>query len=222
MKKMNMKNRKKLIAATSIVALATAGVLSAAVAAFALWNSEDVFAGGRTTAGDLNISYDGGTWRQVTPGVSAPASGTLEAGTDGFITMPGDVIEILVPVTTTLQGENLNATLQVAAQHQARTSIEAGLIAASYRIENANGVQIAPATGEAELGSPVHVPNLESSNEGITAQWTIVVTATVLGDYRWSTQRPSLDLSAWSLNGLDITLKQLREGAGFVTEGNEP
>ena len=211
-------HRKKLIVGAPIV---VAAVLSAAVAAFALWSAEDTFAGGRATAGNLSISYGDGTWRQVTPGVGALASGTLENGVEGFVSMPGDVVEIAIPVTTTLRGENLNATLSVATGPGASADIAAGLVSASYRVESAPGVKVAPASGEAQLGSPVRVPNLESSNAGITARWTIVVTVHVLGDYRWASQAPLLDLSSWSVDGIDVTLQQVREGQGFALEGGE-
>ncbi|WP_125098192.1 hypothetical protein [Leucobacter chromiireducens] len=211
-----MKYRTQLIAGASLAAV---GVIAAAGMAVALWKAEASFSGGAVTAGDLNVVTGAGTWEQITPGVTAPAHGTLSGGTAGFHSMPGDVIEISVPITTTMRGDNLNAALAVDTGAGATSDIEAGNISASYRIEDGAGAQVAPVTGEAQLGTPVRVPGLESSNAGVTADWTVVVTVSVLGDYRWTAEQPLLDLASWSVDGIDVELQQVREGAGFVTAG---
>lgn len=211
-----MQYRTQLIAGATIAAV---GVVGAAGLAFALWNAEDSFSGGSVAAGDLRVVTSPGSWAQVTPGVTAPATGTLAAGNEGFHTMPGDTVEIAVPITTTLQGENLNAELAVAAGSGAAPDIDAGIIAASYRVEDGSGAQVAPATGEAELGAPVTVPGLESSSAGVTADWTVVVTVQVLGEYRWTDMDPALDLASWAIDGIDVELHQVRSGAGFVSKG---
>ncbi len=206
--------RTRLIAGASAAAL---GVLGAAAAATALWNAEHGASGGSVTAGELDVAYGAGTWRQVTPGVTTPAGGTLAGGTDGFHSMPGDVIEMLVPITTTLRGENLNAVLSVETGAGAAEDIANGTVAASYRVEDGAGAQVAPASGEAELGTPVEVPGLVSSNAGETAAWTVVVTVRVLGDYRWTAIDPVLDLDEWTISGVDVTLDQVRSGDGFTS-----
>ncbi|MCW2289144.1 alternate signal-mediated exported protein [Leucobacter luti] len=211
-----MRYRTKLIVGAS---LAAAGVVATASMAVALWNANDRFSGGAVAAGDLNVRTSEGTWEQITPGVASPERGTLSGGTAGFTTMPGDVIEISVPITTTLQGENLNAELAVDTGAGAARDIAAGVVAATYRIEDSAGAQVAPATGEAPLGTPVRVPGLESSNAGSAAYWTVVVTVEVLGDYRWTSNAPTLDLESWSVDGIDVELQQVREGEGFVTAG---
>lgn len=205
--------RTKLIASAS---LATVGVLAAASMATALWNAEHSVSGARLTAGDLNVSYGSGTWKQVTAGVTTPAGGTLAGGTDGFHSMPGDVVEMIVPITTTLRGENLNATLSVETGAGAAQDIANGVVKASYRVEDASGTPVAPATGEAELGTPVEVPGLVSSNAGEVANWTVVVTVTVLGDYRWTELEPMLDLDRWAIDGVSVTLDQVRSGDGYA------
>ncbi|MFD5598833.1 hypothetical protein ACFWHR_02135 [Leucobacter sp. NPDC058333] len=209
-----MRYRTKLIAGTS---LAVAGVVSTVSMAVALWIANDTFSGGSVTAGELQVSASEAAWKQVTPGVASPQSGTLSGGTADFTTMPGDVIEISVPITTTLQGENLNAALAVDTGAGAASDIEAGLVSATYRIENSAGDQIAPAVGEAELGAPVRVPGLASSNAGVTANWTVFVTVQVLGDYRWTSEQPMLDLASWSVDGIDIELQQVRGGDADAT-----
>ena len=211
-----MQYRTKLIASASLAAI---GVLAAASMAVALWNANDTFSGGAVTAGDLEVRTGSGTWEQVTPGVVSPASGTLVGGTADFNTMPGDVIEISVPITTTLQGENLNAKLAVDTGAGAASDIEAGIVAATYRIEDGAGAQVAPVTGEAQLGVPMHVPGLESSSAGTSVNWTVVVTVEVLGDYRWSAKEPVLDLQSWGIDGIDVELQQVREGEGFAAAG---
>ncbi|QIM15206.1 hypothetical protein G7067_00305 [Leucobacter insecticola] len=178
------------------------------------------FVGGRVTAGDLNLVYGEGSWTQITPGVTQPASGALADGTDGFVTMPGDVIEIRIPITTTLRGDNLNAKLLVSAGSGADKDIADGVIAASYRVENQAGEQAAPEAGEAELGETVDVRGLVSSNDGVTAQWQVVVTVKVTADYRWTDAEPMLDLRQWVMGGVNISLEQVREGPGFTEAGD--
>ena len=211
-----MRHRTKLIAGTSLAAV---GVVASVGMAIALWNANDSFSGGSATAGDLSVNASEAAWAQVTPGVTAPASGTLSGGTAGFNTMPGDVIEISVPITTVLQGENLNAELAVDTGDGAAHDIEAGVVAATYRIEDGAGAQVAPATGEAPLGTAVRVPGLESSNAETTSHWTVIVTVEVLGDYRWTADKPMLDLASWSIDGIDVELQQVRHGDGYVTAG---
>lgn len=206
--------RTRLIAGASVAVL---GVVSASAAAIALWNAEGSFSGGKAAAGDLHVSYGVGTWQQITPGVISPAGGLLSEDTTGFHSMPGDVVEVLVPITTTLQGENLNATLSVESGSGAAKDIEDGVISATYRVQDSSGATVAPEAGEAELGTAINVPGLKSSNAGTISQWTVVVTVSVLGDYRWTANSPLLDLSRWSLDGIDVTLEQVRKGDGFVT-----
>ncbi|WP_125098576.1 hypothetical protein [Leucobacter chromiireducens] len=214
LRRQGLSARTKLIASASLAAL---GVIAAGAMATALWNAEYDVSGARVTAGDLNVSYGSGTWKQVTPGVTTPAGGTLAAGTDGFHSMPGDVIEMIVPITTTLRGENLNAVLSVETGNGATQDLIDGVVSATYRVEDATGTPVAPATGEAELGTPVEVPGLVSSNAGETANWTVVVTVTVLGDYRWTQLEPIVDLDSWAIDGVNVTLDQVRSGTGFAS-----
>ncbi|PII85083.1 hypothetical protein BMH32_09005 [Leucobacter sp. OLJS4] len=201
------------------IAVLSAGILAAGgAAAFALWQAQDSVSGGRIVAGDLNLTVGTGKWQQVTAGVEAPASGPLDADPAPFVSMPGDTVEIVLPVTTTLQGDNLNAQLLVDAGAAATADIEAGRITASYRIEDADGVQAGPASGEAELGEPISVAGLESSSAGSTVGWNVVVTVNVIGDYRWTAGKPLLDLSAWSADDIDLTLQQVRSGDGFTSD----
>ena len=204
-----MSYRTQLIAGATIAAV---GLLATGGTAYALWNAQDNFAGGRIAAGDLNLSYGEGTWAQVTPEVADPATGTLAGGTAGFNSMPGDIVEIRVPLTTVLQGDNLNARMNVEMGSGAEQSIADGTLAATYIVENA---QSEPASEEAELGEPVSVAGLTGSNAGVTANWTVVVTIQVLGDYRWTDKAPLDDLDKWSVDGINVTLEQIRSGDGY-------
>ncbi|MBL3680307.1 hypothetical protein [Leucobacter chromiireducens] len=199
---------------TAGIVIAGVGVLSAGTMAYALWNTDTSVSGGTATAGDLDLEYGVGTWQQVTEGVVTPAGGMLVAGTEGFHSMPGDVIEVRVPVTTTLRGDNLNARMNVELGSGAAADLEAGTLAASYRVEDAAHE---PVSEETELGQPVTVPGLVGSNTGVTSSWTVVVTVSVLGDYRWTQEDPLLDLDEWALDGVTVTLEQTRSGDGFTT-----
>ncbi|QIM19229.1 hypothetical protein G7066_12810 [Leucobacter coleopterorum] len=213
-----MSYRRKLVAGS---VLAGAGLLSAAGMAFALWTSNAAFAGGRVTAGDFNLTYGEASWRQVTPGVTDPASGALKDGPGDFVSMPGDVIEVVIPVTTTLQGDNLNAKMLVDAGAAAFKDIEAGTIVAGFRVENEAGEQAGPESGEAKLGESITVKGLVSSDVGVTVNWQVIVTVRVVDFYRWTEQKPLLDLTKWDVGGVNVSLQQVREGPGFVESGDQ-
>lgn len=206
--------RTKLIAGISIAAI---GVLASGSMAYALWNADATVSGGTITAGEFDLVYGSGSWSQVTPGVTNPAGGALADGTDGFHSMPGDVVEIRIPLTTTLRGDNLAAAMNVAMGAGAAQDLEDGVIAATYRVED---VAQDPASEEAELGTPVQVAGLVGSNDGVTSSWTVVVTVSVLGDYRWSDAAPLLNLDDWTVDGISVTLEQVRAGDDFVESGS--
>nr|WP_251364628.1 MULTISPECIES: alternate-type signal peptide domain-containing protein [unclassified Leucobacter] len=202
--------RARLIAGIGIAGLA---VLGTGGVTYALWNAQSQFSGGNITAGDLDLSYGDGTWAQITPGVDDPAGGLLSEGSDGFHSMPGDVIEFRVPLTTELQGDNLNARMNVAMGSAANADLRDGRIAATYVVEDATG---APASAHALPGTPVDVAGLIGTNAGVSAHWTVVMTVEVLGDYTWTDEAPLDSLDAWSIGGIDVTLEQVRSGTGFT------
>lgn len=204
--------RTRLLIGASIAGI---GVLAAGATAYALWSAQDTVSGATIEAGDLDLAYGVGTWQQITEGVAAPAGGPLSEGTSGFHSMPGDAIEVRLPLTTTLRGDNLNAMMNVDMGAGSAQDLEDGVISAVYYVENADQES---ASEEAEPGTPVHVEGLVGSNDGVTASWTVVVTVSVLGDYRWTDAAPITDLDSWSLDGIDVTLEQTRSGAGFETE----
>lgn len=204
-------DRTRLIIGASVAAI---GILAAGVTTYALWNAQANASGGTVEAGDLKLEYGDGTWRQITEGVAAPAGGSLSEGTEGFNSMPGDVVEVRVPLTTTLRGDNLNARMTVDLGAGSAQGVADGVISAVYRVDNADQE---PASEEAEPGTPVQVEELVGSNDGVTANWTVVVTVSVLGDYRWTDLAPLTDLDSWSLDGVDVTLEQARSGSGFET-----
>lgn len=209
------RSRKAVIVGTS---LAAAAVLGAGAGTYALWGGEAVFNGGRITAGDITVSAARASWQQVTPGVEAPASGGIHS--DGFVSMPGDVIEFSVPYAIELIGENLNAELRVAAgTGSAAAMLGDGTMTATFRVEDESGTQLAPEQGEASLGEAVALPGLSGSSEGAGFTGNIIVTAHVLGDYRWTQGHPSFNLQDWGFGEMRLSLDQVRSGDGFVKGG---
>jgi len=176
----------------------------------AFFSANTVFSGGGMQAGDLNISVGNMTWKQVTPGVSGGASGTLSATPESFLSMPGDVIEIRVPVTTYLRGDNLKADLVVGYESP---DAAAGKIAASFVILNGSGTQVAPASGAAAANASSSVAGLAGTNNGSIASWTVVLTVTVLGDYQWATPQ-SAPAVEWNAGHVLAQLHQVRPGVG--------
>lgn len=195
-----------------ILALGSAAalILGASATTLALWSSSATFAGGPITAGDLNITRGNGYWQQVTPGVADPASGSLQYAAVTFPSMPGDVVEVVIPVQTTLQGENLRAELTVDSRAALTSELADGSVVATYRVERVGDDGTSSAvTDEMPVGTTTTVPGLESSAAGETDDWLVIVTAQIRGDYLW---RPiaTVGPSAWTLDDLTVSLDQVR------------
>lgn len=204
----------------SLVATALVTALVVGGAAWALFFTSETFRGGTITSGDLTLTSGAATWEQVTPGVTNPESGELTGDAPDFFAMPGDVIEVTAPVTTTLVGENLNAGIFVDfADASASSDVDAGVIAVSFHVRNAAGSQVAPATGQADFGSVVEVPGLSGSNAGTTEQWDVVVRIEVLGEYVWVPSTPADSAGEVATGHITIDLRQLRAGDGYLTGG---
>ncbi len=216
----NARPRRRVVT-TGIVALSAvlATSFAAASAALALWGTQAPAAGGVVTAGDLDVSIGAATWAQTTPGVAVPASGSLTADPITVTTMPGDTLELRIPISIDLAGDNLAAELTVTPGAGATADIAAGEIDAAYRVEDERGATIAPQDGAAALGDAVTVVGLDGAGgTPSTVSLTIVVSVSVIGDYHWSNE-PGVDLSEWSLDRFDVSLDQVRTGEGFVAEG---
>jgi alternate signal-mediated exported protein len=77
---------------------------------FALWNDSASVSGGSIASGTLTIDQDGaGSWSDVS--VSATPVAILDI--DGFLVVPGDVIEFTQSFEVGATGDNLEATLDV-------------------------------------------------------------------------------------------------------------
>lgn len=198
------------LAATAL--LLAGGVTSAA------WLASDALRGGAITAGDLRMTAGQPTWKQVTPGVNSPRTGTLTTTPVDFSSMPGDVIDIDQPVTTTLVGDNLSAGFEVDFANGSMVSddVRDGKIAVTFHVEDEQGRTVAPDGGNAPFGTLVRVPGLIGADAGTTTKWNIVTRVRVLGDYTWTngsvTEQPDL----WSSGDLRVELKQVRDGQGFT------
>lgn len=192
---------------------AAALLLGAGGATFALWSGSATFAGAPITAGDLNITRGDGYWQQVTPGVTDPASGSLEMAAADFPSMPGDIVEVVIPIQTTLQGENLQAELSVDSRPALTSELADGSVVATYRVERADedGTS-SPVTEQIPVGTPTTVPGLQGSSAGRTDDWLVIVTTEIRGDYLW---RPvaTVGPAAWTLDDLTVSLDQVRPGS---------
>jgi len=204
---------------TMVVGIAlTSGAVALGLAtgvAVARWTSSDWISAGAVGAGDLRLTEGDMTWRQVTPGVATPASGSLAATPPDFVSMPGDVVEVRLPVTTFLRGDNLVAQLAVDYAPPSPT----GDIAVSFHVEDADGRQVAPVAGEAPGGGSVAVPGLEGGDAGVTAEWTVVVTVRVQGDYQWVTPSAPAAVVDWGAGTVKVRLEQVRPTPAESTGG---
>jgi alternate signal-mediated exported protein len=192
--------------------------------ASAAWLAADTMRGGRITAGDLRMTAGRPTWKQVTPGVTTPRSGDLDATPVDFWSMPGDVIRIDQPVTTTLVGENLAGGFSVdfANDSAVADDVTAGKIAVSFHVEDADGRTVAPDAGDASFGTLVRVPGLTGTDEGTPSTWHVVTDVRVLGDYAWTADSVTADPERWSSGDLRVELEQVRDGEGFTAAPGRP
>ena len=178
--------------------------------AVALYSVHTVTDAGMITTGDLTITVGEMTWEQVTPGVTNPASGLLSETPAAFVSMPGDVIEIRVPVTTYLQGDNLVGDMTIDCGGAASSSAD---ISASFHIEDVGGTQVEPARGNQDIATPLTMHGLLGGDEGTTADWTVVIRVEVLGAYQWATPDSHDPGTSWTAGQVNATLKQVRGAA---------
>lgn len=198
----------------SAVAVAALTVAAIGAGTYALWSSEDTFSGSLWRAGDLAMTTEPASWRQITPGVTEPRSGELASTPTDFFTMPGDVIEIAQPLETYLCGENLAGALSIefASVLDVQAQVDAGDIAVTLRVEDAEGDVVA--TGSPD-GGPLAVPGLVGSPQGETDRWTVIVRVDVRGDYVWTDADVRGAAGIWAAGDLIVRLDQVREsGAG--------
>ncbi|WP_311258182.1 SipW-dependent-type signal peptide-containing protein [Microbacterium sp. WCS2018Hpa-9] len=200
---------RRLPVVVSMIAVAALTVAAIGAGTYALWSSEDTFAGSLWRAGDLSMTTEDASWRQVTPGVTEPRSGDLAATPEDFFTMPGDVIEITQSLDTYLRGENLTAALSVefASPGAVRAQEEAGDISVTMRVEDADGNTVA--TGSAD-GVPLAVPGLVGSSQGESDQWSVIVTVEVRGEYTWTGGDVRSATGIWAAGDLIVRLDQAR------------
>jgi len=202
-----LSRRDRLVAVLVLLGLVAVVVGLAGGVTVALLSASAASQGAKISSGDLEVTLGEPTWQQATPGVAPGASGTTAPTPADFLSMPGDVIEIRVPVTTFLLGDNLVANLTVGYTAPSATDVE---ITAVFHLEDAAGAQVAPASGDASAGTTLSVFGLVGSEAGVTTSWTVVVRVEVLGDYQWFTPAspdPQID---WSAGTVRATLDQVR------------
>ena len=177
--------------------------------AAALFSVNAITNAGTITTGDLKITVGEMAWEQVTPGVTAGASGVLSTTPVDFSSMPGDVIEIRVPITTYLQGDNLVADMTIGCGDTASSSD----VSASFHVEDTGGNQVEPTTGNTPIEESLTVHGLLGGDQGTTQQWTVVVRVEVVGDYQWVTPTSPDAHVTWSAGEVYATLSQVRAGS---------
>ena len=206
---------------TGGLALGLAALLAAGGTTLALFSSQATASLRTIIAGDLDLSMGELTWEQITPSVPPDkrVSGTASEVPDGFWSMPGDVFTIRVPVTTVLQGDNLEADLAIVVDY---TPGDDQPIVATYYIEATSGEALG--TSEQPINQPTVISGLLGSVEpGVTARveadWVVVLTVTVQEPYQWVNPyrpEPAAEPKQWSVGTVKADLKQVRpwEGGG--------
>ena len=173
-------------------------------------------------AGDFNLTLGQPSWKQVTPGVANPV--TSATATTAFRSMPGDVLEIRVPATSLLLGDNLAGDLQLDVNYAPGSGDQP--ITATFHVEDSSGAWVAPlpapdptnptppAPTDAPVGVSVTIADLLGDDAGVTTEWTVVVRVKVGGDYRWVTPTSPASTKQWSVGTVSASLKQVRPWEG--------
>jgi len=190
-----------------LLALAMAAVVLLGGTTIALWSVGLDLGKDHVAAGDMWIRAGGPdgseemTWRQVTPGAPPGASGSLATMPDGLLSMPGDVVEVSLPVATYLRGDNLAAAMTV----DCVDAVTGDGITTTVRVEDEQGRVVAPAVPD---DKPLVVPGLTGDGGGVTTRWTVVLRVEVTGDYRWVTPGTAATIVTWNVGTVHVTLDQ--------------
>ena len=196
---MSTRGRTAMVAGAGLLVAALVGGVT-----YSLWSGSASARGATVVTGDLEVSASQGTWAQTTPGVTDPASGVLGEPATGFHTMPGDLIELRVPITVTADGDNLDVEMTVTLEGWSPGGED---LQAGYQVADEGDVLISEVTG---VGEAVSVGGLGSGQANTTTELTVVVTVAVGGEYRWSTVPPLDDLEEWQSGRVMIDLAQVR------------
>jgi len=202
--------RRAILPRVTVLAAVLAVLFGAGTGTAMALLSVSVVTSSRTVAaGDLRISVGEMTWEQTTPGVESGASGVLADSPTDFESMPGDVIEIRVPLTTFLWGDNLVADMTIDCSSTAVSED----VSAVFHIEDETGGQVAPGNGKAQVDEPLTVHGLVGGDAGTTEHFEVVIRVEVLGAYRWVTPESTEAPVTWSVGTIHAGLEQVRSGA---------
>jgi len=198
------------------VAASTAFILGmGAGAGWSVWSNEATTGSLNAATGSLDIAANPSNayWRRSTAGFPNPQPcGPLPADllttpdncpnpTDPstLVLMPGDTVDFVIPVSTTVAGNNLAAGFSVQITDQnLQDAVDGGFLAIEYYVATPNSAgpfetQIAPATGYAPIVNPetkqpnvLALPGTVPGSSPTTNNYVVVAHLTVLGDYVWN------------------------------------
>lgn len=196
----------------SLAAIVAAAALIITVATtVSLWSADADFAGGAVSAGTMDATIGDPTWRQVAPagGTDGQAQAWDDLAASAF--MPGDVIELAVPVRTHLVGDNLAAELSVSFPAPAK----ANDVGFEFSVTDGDRTVVAPHGGLAQPGETLVVPVPEPGQK----DWFVIVIASIGGEDSWVPVGSAVPAVRWPVEDLTVTLTQVRPG-GHAVGGN--
>lgn len=208
-------HRPRLVAFVVALVIAVAAPVGVV---FALFGDSAARAGGVVVTGDLDLAETpGGPVRWVETTAALPPD-DRRAGSDfaslaAFRGVPGDTVEVRYQVTTTLAGDNISAVVRATL---GAVTLPAAVSVSGYRVLDAAGAVLAPASGFTAIGSETTVPDLTGAG---------VRTLQVAVQLAWTGTAASLTYTSdFSGTGsavlttipVTISLEQVRSGAGFA------
>jgi len=151
----------------------------------------------------------------------ATVTGCKLTGANQVVTMPGDTFDYVMPVTTSLAGNNLAAGFSIAIEDaEVLAAVQANQLAVEFYVATPASEwgpmqRVAPPVGQAmaQVGQVVSLPGTVPGSATLVSDYLVVAHVTVLGNYAWDTDFSPSSTGEWSANAIDFDLVQIRSTA---------
>jgi alternate signal-mediated exported protein len=201
-----------------------------------MWSTDVPVGTAVITAGNLDLRAQAPQWYLITHTEDSADHVEEPINIATYRAPRGDLLEVHIPITTTLVGDNLNAELVadlVADEDSGLSVLDHGgrrgpaPAITGFRLTDRKGVQVAPASGIAELGESVLLSASAgggaagggTAGDG-TQDWLVILSIEVGGEFLWTTpDQASADRpSQWRPGDILLSLDQVRHGSGFIQD----
>lgn len=173
---------------------------------YALFSDSFIRPGMAISNGALQVTTEGVTWQQTTPGVDPAQSGD-ETTLKEFLGSTGDVLEVEYAIETRVRMRHSSASLSV---NESEHTLPAGITPRGWKLLDSSGALISPTTGLYSFEDKVNITTL---NNAEYANWRVVVVLDYDGDARYTDSFDTGEEHASHESGIRLELTQNRDGA---------